>query len=125
MTERYFRLILGSILIILLTLQNDTLVYAYIALLLFEGLTNWRITLLISRLRKLPPHGDTGNCASPINFESERLLRLVIAALLIITYIIYPDILWFFPWFIAFMLFMAGVTNICPMTMFFSWLGFR
>ena len=124
MTERYFRLILGSTLIILLIVQNDTLVYAYIGLLLFEGVTNWRIPILIYRLRRVQPD-DTISCVSPINFESERLLRLVVAALLIITYIIFPDTLWFFPWFVAFMLFMAGVTNICPMAMFFSWLGFR
>jgi hypothetical protein len=37
----------------------------------------------------------------------------------------YREQIWFFPWFIGFMLFMAGMTNICPMVMGLRWIGFR
>ena len=125
MTERYFRLILGATLIILLIIQNDSLLYAYIGLLLFEGITNWRVPIVVNRLFKIPPPDEQPCGRTAFNFEAERLLRFVVAGFLIISYVLFPEILWFLPWFVAFMLFMAGMTNICPMTMFFSWLGFR
>lgn len=53
------------------------------------------------------------------------MLRLLVAALLVLTFVLFPDQTWFFPWFIGFMLFMAGLTNICPMVMGLRWMGFR
>jgi hypothetical protein len=53
------------------------------------------------------------------------MLRLVVAALLIISYVIFHEQLWIIPWFIGFMLFMAGLTNICPMAMMLRWTGFK
>lgn len=128
MSERMYRFILGAALILLLYLQADALVYVYIGILLFEGLTNWRLPLLISRLRfgadfrvadALHP-----DCAR-IPFDAERVLRLVVAVLLTLSFVLFPEQTWFFPWFIGFMLFMAGLTNICPMVMGLRWLGFR
>jgi hypothetical protein len=128
MSERVFRLILGSSLILLLFLQNETLIYCYIGLLLFEGITNWRIPVIISRLRYGEFHDVTSSgdsqCRS-IPFDAERALRFVVAILLIVTYVLFPEQVWFFPWFIGFMLFMAGLTNICPMVMSLRWLGLR
>lgn len=125
MTERYFRLILGTTLIILLFIQNHTLVYAYIGLLLFEAITNWRVPDIVNRLFKIPAPNEAPCGRTAFNFEAERILRIVVATLLILSYILFPEVLWLLPWFVAFMLFMAGMTNICPMTIFFSWLGFR
>jgi hypothetical protein len=128
MSERIFRLILGSGLILLLFLQEEFLIYCYIGLLLFEGVTNWRIPILVSRLR----YGEFHEAKTPadpeckcIAFDAERALRFVVASMLIVTYIIFPEQAWFFPWFIGFMLFMAGLTNICPMVMSLRWLGLR
>ena len=60
-----------------------------------------------------------------IPFDAERALRLVVAGLLTATYIVFPAQLWFFPWIVGFMLFMAGITNICPMAMILRAIGFR
>ena len=128
MSERVFRIILGASLMLILFLRNENAVYAFIGLMIFEGITNWRIPILVSKLRFgssfKPTDVSTPNCRS-IPFDAERALRLVVASLLIISYIIFPLQLWLFPWFIGFMLFMAGLSNICPMAMTLHWVGFR
>ena len=125
MSERVFRFILGAVLLILLFLQKETLIHVYIGLLLVEGITNWRIPILVSKLR----YGEFRESSDPsckgIPFDAERALRLVVAGLLITTYIVFPTQFWFFPWIVGFMLFMAGITNICPMAMMLRAIGFR
>lgn len=128
MSERIFRLILGATLLVLLYLNLYTYVYIYIGLLIFEGLTNWRIPVLISRMRYGDDYPNKSSIISKGNifsFNAERVLRIIVAIFLIVTFIIFPQQAWFFPWFIAFMLFMAGVTNICPMVMGLRWIGFK
>lgn len=164
MSERSFRLIQGLYILLALYFEMDVLILAYLAVIAIEGLTNWRIPVIVNRLRygKLAVATDTtvvntvniegvmsaasvvsavnaeSAADSPVavaqsrkeqtykfNFEAERLLRLVVFTLLIFTVLIFPESGWFFPWFIGAMLFMAGVTNICPMVMLFRYLGFR
>ena len=128
MSERVFRFILGAALIFLLYLQADQLVYVYIGILLFEGATNWRVPLLVSRLRygaDFRAQDVLSPGCSRIPFDAERMLRLIVAILLIFTFLLFPEQTWFFPWFIGFMLFMAGMTNICPMVIGLRWMGFR
>ncbi len=125
MSERVFRLIQGAILLLLLFLQSEALIYGYIALLLFEGITNWRVPILVSKIRYGKFRESTDLECKSIPFDAERALRLVVAGLLIISYILFPSHLWFFPWIVGFMLFMAGITNICPMAMMLRWVGFR
>lgn len=106
-----------------------TVVYVYIGVLLFEGITNWRIPILLSRLNGDQALANTCSLSpgenARLQFEAERALRLVVAAFLIISYVIFSKDLWFFPWFIGFALFGAGLSGICPMVMGFRWLGFR
>lgn len=129
MTERTFRIILGAVLLAALYFDWRLAIYGYIVVLAFEGITNWRIPTLISRLQGNPGAGAV--CAmSPgdkarINFEAERALRLVVAAFLVVSYVMFGKELWFFPWFIGFALFGAGLSGICPMVMGFRWAGFR
>ncbi len=128
MTERSFRFILGISLLILLYFHLDIGVYIYIGILLFEGLTNWRIPIIASRLRygsAYNPQDLTNADCAAIPFDAERVLRLLVAGFLVITFVLFKEEVWFFPWFIGFMLFMAGMTNICPMVMGLRWLGFR
>ena len=128
MSERVFRFFLGAVLIVLLFLQLQGLIYVYVGVLLFEGLTNWRIPLLVSRIR-YGTNSNVGDALSPrcakIPFDAERMLRLLVAVMLILSYLVFHEAAWFFPWFIGFMLFMAGLTNICPMVMGLQRIGFR
>lgn len=130
MSERVFRIILGAILLAALYFDMRPVIYGFIIVIIFEAITNWRIPLLVSRLQGAPDGVNSQCVLSPgdrarINFEAERALRLAVAAFLIVSYLIFSKELWFFPWFIGFALFGAGLSGICPMVMGFRWLGFR
>lgn len=125
MTERSFRLLQGLYILLALYFELDILIYVYLCVIAFEGITNWRIPLLINRLTNGGlPEEDVPKRAR-FGLEAERLLRIVVFTLFIFTFLVFPELGWFFPWFIGAMLFMAGVTNICPMVMMFRYLGFR
>lgn len=128
MSERFFRLILGTTLILFLFMGWDRAVYGYICVVLFEGITNWRIPILISRLRYGTASGGKSapECQlAAIDFDAERVLRMVIAVFLIVSFVVLRDLLWFFPWFVGFALVMAGISGICPMAMFIRRIGFK
>ena len=126
MSERIYRLLQGSYLLAVLYFELDLLVYILIGVLVFEALTNWRAPIWVSRIRYgkdilIDPYGDW----CKFDFASERMMRFTMAAMLAFTFIVIPDLAWFFPWFIGAMLLSAGITNICPMVMFYRYFGFR
>jgi hypothetical protein len=128
MTERTFRLILGGTLLLILLSDRVALLYVYIGIVSFEGLTNWRIPLLISKLKYKQENSDTSEqITRTVKYavDAERMLRLVIAGILICSVVLFPKVLWFVPWFVGFALTMAGMTGICPMCIFFKKMGFR
>lgn len=125
MTERWYRLVQGLYLFFALYFEQDMMMYIFIGLMAFEGITNWRIPVLIAKSRKALNTVTAEEQCLTFSLESERLLRLVVMIFLILSYVIYPDPVWFFPWFVAAMLFLAGITNICPMVIMFRLAGFR
>ena len=138
MTERTYRIILGIGLLVILYVSavyaSNDLIYAFIVLLCFEGITNWRIPRVVSGLKEhfitLTPAVsqpiDVSHAGTPIvDFEAERALRLIIAFLLSLPLLWPAELLWIRPWFIACMLLLAGVTNICPMLMLLRRLGLK
>lgn len=128
MRERTCRLLLGATLLIILFFEWNDILYVYIGIITFEGLTNWRIPNLISKLKHSPAYLEIATDAPRIsryNFEAERAFRLVIAISLLVSCCVFPKTLWFFPWFVGFALFMAGITGICPISISFKKLGFR
>jgi len=136
MTERTFRIFLGAGLFILLYIsalsgRTDLILY-YIGLLVFEGITNWRFPKVLTTIRHKMSYNekdrDNQNLLKEtfnFPFEAERATRLVIALMLVTPLIFSMDSLWIVPWFVASMLLLSGVTNICPMLMFFRWMGFK
>ena len=130
MNERIFRIILGTVLLLSLYFDLRQVIYGYILILFFEGITNWRIPILVSRLRAdrnavAAVDASPSGTGARFNFEAERALRLAVAVFLVVSYVVFPKELWFFPWFIGFALFGAGLSGICPMVMGFRWSGFR
>ena|SRR6266540_1558495 len=128
MSERICRLLLGTTLLIILFFEWNDLLYLYVGIITFEGLTNWRIPNLISKLSHGPAYLQISTDATRTrryNFEAERAFRLVIAFLLLVSCCVFPKTLWFLPWFVGFALFMAGITGICPISISFKKLGFR
>lgn len=132
MRERTFRIIFGCLLLIGLYFDLRPLVWTLIGILLFQGLTNWRVSRLVSRLRYGAQFPLNGCCAhSPdttptrINFEAERVLCLGLSLVLIPSYGPYQAELWLAPWIIGFALFGAGLSGLCPMVLGLKRVGFR
>ena len=128
MTERVYRIFLGSSLLLLLYVGNPKLIYAYIGFLIFEGVTNLRGPILISRLRYGADYQkDLGfeNVTCKTTFEAERALRLVASVLVLVPYAFFARPLWYVPWFVGIALTVAGITGICPMYMLLSKIGFK
>lgn len=125
MTERNFRLLIGVWLVVALVMAQPLAIYVLMGVLLFEGLTNLRVPLLLARFS---PQGqaalveETHQCAIP--FEAERALRLLIVVFLGLGLFL-SELLWWLPWFIGFALIGAGLSGICPMVQALRWIGLR
>ncbi|MDH5231110.1 MAG: hypothetical protein OEZ58_14305 [Gammaproteobacteria bacterium] len=127
MSERAFRLVQGIYIFIALILEIDQMLYVLIGILLFEAITNWRVPVLVNKIlyAKNQQLNSSISDSCKIAIDAERLQSLGTALFLIFTFILYPVEAWIGPWFIAALMLMAGVTNICPMVIFLRWLGFR
>jgi hypothetical protein len=128
MTERAYRFILGFGIILFLFLQWDFAMYATLAVLGFEAATNWRVPILVSRIRYATDGyqvADSDNPDSRFDYDAERMLRWIVAAFCFLGYIAFSQQLWFFPWFVALSLVLAGVTGIWPMVMLLRKLGLK
>ena len=133
MTERAFRLVLGTMLWLALVVSIYTssmlAIYLLVALLLFEGITNCRVPIIVSRIRygrDFQSHVDTTACGRLFSrMEAERMLRFIVVLFVLVPMYVAPEWIWFMPWFVTGMLILAGITNICPMVMFLRWMGLR
>lgn len=125
MSDRLYRLLLGLTLLISLYFDLHQLLLGVIVLQLLEGLSNYRIPLLINRARGL---GGGAGCANPdalIPFDAERAWRLTVAACLTLSLLVFPGQLWWFAWFMGFAIFGAGLSGVCPMLIILQYARFR
>ena len=108
-TERWYRLIQGIYLLIALYIEHDLMIYGFIALLSFESITNLRLPVVVSLFRFGKANVVTKRIAnwSPLVVDSERLLRLIVVTLMTVSILLFPESVWFFPWFVAAMLLLA------------------
>jgi len=132
MTDRVYRAFLGFLLLLTLTLDQYVLMYFIIVMLFFEGITNLRLPKLVCRFRNCissqanpveyvpEPYNQTNR----FDIESERVWRLVVGALLAVTFYYYQQ-LWFFPWFMGFAIFGAGISGVCPVLLAIRLVGFK
>lgn len=132
MTDRDFRFLFSIVLLGALYVEAQTLLRVLIGVLFLEGFTNWRLSMLATRLRyhgHAPPYraGDLAVAprGSAIAFDAERAWRLLVAVLLLLACEVFPDQLWFFPWFMGFAVLGAGLSGVCPMLIALQWAGFR
>ena len=130
MSNRVYRLFVGLILLAGLYFGLPTLIYGLIGVLLFEGITNLRIPILVSKFRH-HNEGDRSegtlglNFKQRFNFDAERSWRLLLGSVLIIVYVIFFDQVWYLAWFMGFAIFGAGLSGVCPLFISLKWLGFR
>ncbi|MFP5505033.1 MAG: hypothetical protein ACLGH6_02430 [Gammaproteobacteria bacterium] len=132
MSERFFRLIVGSLLLAFLYFELAGAIPVLIAILLFEGISNYRIPLVVTQLRHAHAgsFGDSSELmpdahAPRFGFEAERAWRLAVAVMLAISVYAFNEQLWFFPWFMGFAIFGAGLSGVCPVLISLKLLGFR
>ena len=128
MSERYFRIVIGLWLIAALFLDSLEAIYVLCALLLIEGISNYRIPALVSRLR----YGKLWQAEivepdkpSTVSFEAERALRFIVAGFVIVSQQASLDMLWWLSWFVGFALIGAGLSGICPMVLTLRRIGLR
>jgi hypothetical protein len=132
MSERFFRLIVGTLLLAFLYYETSSAIPILIAILLFEGISNFRIPMLITRLRQAGAvtFGDSSEFmpdahTARFGFEAERAWRLAVALMLAISVYAFNEQMWFFPWFMGFAIFGAGLSGVCPVLISLKLLGFR
>jgi len=130
MSDRTYRTLIGIVLLVVLYFEVDYALYGLIILLFVEALTNYRAPLLVALIRKHLLKQDYVYVDlalvenSKFNLESERVWRFVVASFLFISYFL-VDALWFFPWFMGFAIFGAGLSGVCPVLLAIRWLGFK
>lgn len=129
MSERNFRFIVSLILLTALYFDLRAIILGLIALYTFEGLTNWRVPILVTRWRgqAMDTTCDPGavTVGRALSFEAEQVLRIFIAIALFISFVIYAESAWFVPWLIGFALLGAAITGVCPCILGLKLCGFR
>jgi hypothetical protein len=131
MSDRTYRIILGSLLLLALSFEISTLMYALIAILFIEGATNYSIPKVIGLLTGKSPNSSDIQEVPPekrvyrFNFEAERVWRLLVGFLLLLTFVFFYRQMWFFPWFMGFAMFGAGLSGVCPMKILVNKIGFK
>lgn len=131
MSERFYLFLVGLYILCALYMEIDMMIYGLSVLLVFEGLTNLRLTTSLQTLRKITY--ETGlvafNTKLRFDFDGLRAWRMLVAVVLTSSYVslhqFNVEVLWFFPWFMGFAIMGAGVSSMCPMLMALRWVGFR
>ncbi len=126
MTNRFYRGVLGLMLLISLYFNQSWMMYALITMLFLEGITDILVPTIVNTIGKTlgfsaSPAESMKVCLSLSYFSNERIWRLVVASLLLVTYS-NVDVLWFFPWFMGFAIFGAGLSGVCPVMLFIQWI---
>ena len=131
MSERVFLFVVGAFILTSLYFEIDMMIYLLCLWLLFEAITDIRLTTMSQKLMSnVVPAGLTVfQTQSRFDFDAFRVLRIVVSVLLAGAFILineyHIEVLWFVPWFLGFAIMGAGVSGICPTVLLIRWLGFR
>lgn len=147
MTERYYRLVLGAVILTILYFDLSDGMLLLVAVLLFEGVTNWRIPLMLTsrvnteedeKIITERTYGEpvTGKIVTArtdgtetsgnkvFRFEAERAMPIVVLAILVPTYFLFYDTVWAVSWLLGFALIAAGLIGFCPIVKVLRSVGF-
>lgn len=144
MTNRTYRLVVGSLLLIFLYLALNTGIYLLILMMFLEGISGYLLPDVANRFWNRSSAYDEN--LAPIqnktrfSFFAERAWRLLVSLLLFFSFVLFSQNLailpqaminnfsyinWFFPWFMGFAIFGAGISGICPVLISVKWAGFK
>jgi len=150
MSNRTYRLVVGAFLLFFLYFDLNLGIYALIMVLCLEGISNRLIPDIINRRRYGDSLSGNDENLAPIqnksrfSFSAERAWRLIVALVLLLTSVLFnvyfsdyfqllpaqfmeqfSYINWFFPWFLGFAIFGAGISGVCPVLITVKWFGFK
>ncbi len=150
MSNRTYRLVMGALLLVFLYFELDWGVFALIFVLCLEGFSNFLIPDFINLFRTAGRSSGCDESLSPFPnkscflFSAERAWRLVVALMLFLSFVLFSPhfneylqvfpqqwieqfsyIIWFFPWFMGFAIFGAGISGVCPVLITVKWVGFK
>jgi DNA helicase TIP49 (TBP-interacting protein) len=122
--ERLFMFLFGVLILLGLYFDRSEILYVIAALSLFEGVTNFRMSsLLSSMLGENTPVPINEN--SRFSFDAIRAWRLVIGSAVLMSGVFFFDQLWFLAWFVGFAVAGAGISGVCPVFIMLKRMGFR
>lgn len=131
MSERQFLFIVGASILVSLYFETNIIIYAMCIWLLFEALTNLRLTRLSQKILNKPvPAGLTVfQTHQRFNFDASRVWRMTVAIMLGVSFLLLHEqnieMIWFIPWFMGFAILGAGVSGVCPVLLLIRWIGFK
>lgn len=122
--ERLFMFLFGVLILLGLYFDRPEILSVIAALSLFEGVTNFRMSrLLSSMLGENTPVPLNEN--SRFSFHAIRAWRLVIGSTVLLSGVLFFDQLWFLAWFVGFAVAGAGLSGVCPVFIMLKRMGFR
>lgn len=131
MSDRAYLFFSGLYILCALYLSIDSMIYALIVVMFFEGVSGLTLTSLSQKVRGLSLDSGLLRYDAPprYNFEAFRALRIFFAVAMSAAYLGVHEydfeVIWFLPWFFGFALMGAGVSSVCPVLLAMRWLGFR
>jgi len=131
MSERAFLFFVGAIILSALYFSIDLVIFGLCLWLLFEGMTNIRLTAVTQKIRhkKLETGLTQFKRKLRFSFDASRAWRLSVSLILggsfLLLQVYQVEVLWFVPWFMGFAIMGAGASGMCPMLLFLRWVGFR
>jgi hypothetical protein len=131
MSERLYLFLVGVYILVALYVELDFLIYGLVVLLVFESISDIRLTTLTQRARNisLGPGLVTFHSQQRFNIDATRAWRMLVSVVLVASYfMVYEqgvESIWFFPWFMGFAIMGAGASGVCPMMMTLKLVGFK
>jgi len=131
MSERAFLFLVGALILAALYFGQDVVIFGLCLWLIFEAVTNIRLTTLSQRLlhKDLKIGLTLFKRKQRFSYDASLAWRLSVALFLGSSFTLLQvynvEVLWFIPWFMGFAIMGAGASGVCPMLLFLRWLGFR
>jgi hypothetical protein len=128
MTNRMYRGLLGTLILIFLYIDHAWLIYCLSALLFFEGISGLTLPHIFNRLSGLHPDDEESQIENPWrrwDFSAERGWRLLVAALLLLSCTVLYRYMWLIPWYFGLAILGSALSSICPALIMLRRLGFR
>ncbi len=131
MSSRLYLFVVGVSILSALYFEIDIMIYSVAAWLLFEGLTEIRLTRLFQKFsnQTVPEDLYVTQSSYRFNFGAFRAWRFAMAFMLGGSFFLWNvydiEIVWFIPWFMGFAIMGAGISGVCPVLLLMRWAGFK